>query len=79
MKIVRMDNVGAIFMASNITPTCCAKHLDIWYKYVNENVEDEDVKIFFVKSAENDSDILTKNLSTELHEEHSKKIVGEKP
>ena len=58
---VRVDNVGAIFMASNITTTCCTKHVDIRYKYVNEYVEDGVVKIVFVKSADNDSNILTKN------------------
>ena len=31
----------------------------------------------FLLSAENDSDILTKNLSAELHKKHSKKMVVE--
>ena len=66
-------------MASNITTTCHTKHVDIKYKYVNKYVEDGVVKIIFVKSAGNDSRILTKNLSAELHEKHSKKMVGEKP
>ena len=56
----RVDNIGAIFMASNITTTSCTKHVDIRYKYVNEFVEDEIVKIVFVKSADNGSNILTK-------------------
>ena len=34
---------------------------------MNEYVKDGVVKIVFVKSADNDSDILTKNLSAELH------------
>ena len=37
--IVRVDNTGAIFMASNIIITCHTKHVDIRYKYVNEYVE----------------------------------------
>ena len=74
----RVDNIGAIFMASNVTTTCHTKHVDIWYKYVNEYVEDGIVKIIFVKSADNDSNILTKNLSTELHGKHAKKMVIEK-
>ena len=77
--MVRVDNVGAIFMASNIMTTSHTKHVDIQYKYVNEYVEDGIVKIIFVKSADNDSDILTKNLSAELHEKHPRKIVIEKP
>ena len=44
---VRVDNVGALFMASNITTTSHTKHVDIWYKYVNEYVEDGIVKIIF--------------------------------
>ena len=27
--IVRVDNIGAIFMANNITTTCCTNHVDI--------------------------------------------------
>ena len=59
--MVRLDNVGAIFMASNIIITCCTKHVDISYKYVNKYVEDGVVKIIFVKSADNDSDISQKS------------------
>ena len=68
--MVRVDNVGAIFMASNIMTTSHTKHVDIRYKYVNKCIEDGIVKIIFVKSADNDNDILTKNLSA-LHKKHS--------
>ena len=77
--MVKVDNVGAIFMASNITTLCHAKHMNTRYKYANEYVEDGVVKIIFVKSPENDSNILTNNLSAYLHEKHSKKMVMEKP
>ena len=53
--MVRVNNVGAIFMAINITTTSCAKNVDIRYKFVNEYVEDETVKIVFVESSDNDS------------------------
>ena len=46
--MVRVDNMGAIFMASNITTTYHTKHMDIRYKYVNEYVEDRVVKIVFI-------------------------------
>ena len=36
--------------------------MDIRHKYVNEYIEDGIVKKFFADSAENDSNILTKNL-----------------
>ena len=76
--IIRVDNEGAIFMTINITTTSHIKHLDVKYKYVNEYVENEIVKIFFVKSTENDSDILMKNLCGELHEKHSRNMINEK-
>ena len=55
--MVRVDNVGTIFMASNITTISPTKHMDI----VNEYVKDGVVKIAFAKSTDSDSNILTKN------------------
>ena len=43
--MARADNIGAIFMASNITTMSCTKHMDIKYKFVNEYVKDGVVKI----------------------------------
>ena len=37
--MVRVDNLGMIFMASNITTTSCTKHVDIKYMYVTEYVK----------------------------------------
>ena len=53
LVMVRVDNVGAILMANNITTTSHTKQVDIRYKYVNEHVEDGIVKIIFVKSTGN--------------------------
>ena len=64
-------------MASNIIFTF-TRYVDIRYKYVNEYVEDDLVKIFLVKSADNDINILTKNPMAELHRKHSIKVAGEK-
>ena len=76
--VVRFDNVGTIFMASYITTTPHTKHMDVRYKYANEYAKDEVLKIIFAKS-ESNSNILTKNISAELHEKHSKKMIGEEP
>ena len=73
--VVRVDNVGAIFMSKNITTTGRTKHVDVRFKYVNEYVEEGIVKIVFVRSNENDSDIFTKKLGTDLHGKHSRKMV----
>ena len=59
--MISVDNVDAAFVASNITTTSHTKQVDIKYNYLNEYIEDRIVKIIFVESADNDSNILTKN------------------
>ena len=66
--MVKVDRIGAIFMANDIIITSCTKHVDVRHKYVNKYVEDGFIKIVFVKPAENDSSILTQNLSADLYE-----------
>ena len=73
--IIRVDNVGAVFMAKKITTTGCTKHVDIRTKYVNECVEDGTVKIISVKMEDNLANCLTKNLGSLLHTKHSHKMI----
>ena len=73
--IIRVDNVGAIYLAHNATSGPRTKHVDIRYHFVRDYIEDGIVKILFVKSADNDSDIYTKNLGEELFNKHSKKYI----
>ena len=76
--IVRVDNVGAIFIGSNVAISQRSKHIDIRYHFVREFVHEGFIKIIFVKTEENDADIFTKNLSGELFAKHSAKFVGQK-
>ena len=76
--VVNVDNMGAIFMSKNINTSSRSKHIDVRTKYVNEYVEDGKLKIIYVKTEDNDSDLYTKNLGSELHLKHSSKIVGPK-
>ena len=75
---VRVDNVGAIFMSKNISTSNRTKHVDIRTKYVNEYVEDGIIKIIFVQSGDNDSDIMTKNVNGDLLDKHAGKLIGDK-
>ena len=75
---VRVDNIGAIFMTQNVTTISRTKHVDVMGKYVREYAEDGVIKIVFVRSEDNDSDIMTKNLASELYGKHSKKLLGSK-
>ena len=67
---VRVDNVGAMFLAENATTTQRTRHIGIRYKWVSEFIENGDVEIVFVKTAENDADFFTKNVSGDLNERH---------
>ena len=77
--IVHVDNVGAIFMSGNVTTTSRTKHVDIRYKFVNEYAEDGIIKIIFVRSEDNYSDILTKNLGSELLSKHADTLISKMP
>ena len=54
------------------------KHVDIRYRFVQEFVLDGFIKVIFVRTNNNDSDIFTKNLELDLHEHHSKNMIIEK-
>ena len=36
--VVKVDNIGAIFMAENISVSPKTKHVDIRYRFVNDTV-----------------------------------------
>ena len=76
--IVHVDNVGAIFMTENASATARTKHVDIRYHYVREFIMDGFIKIIFVKSDQNKSDIFTKNVSNEIYEKHTDSFIKQK-
>ena len=76
--IVHVDNLGAVFMSENVSVSQRTKHVDIRYRFVQEFVLDRFIKVIFVKTENNDSDIFTKNLGGDLYERHSKKMIVEK-
>ena len=58
---VQVDNVGAIWLANNSSVSERTKHVDLMAHFVRDMIKDQVIEIDFVKSAENDSDIMTKN------------------
>ena len=75
--IVRVDNVGAIFMSENVSTSSRTRHVDIRYHYVREFVEDGFIKITFVKSEENIADGFTKNITGSLYDAHTQELMAE--
>ena len=58
---VQVDNAGAIWLANNSSVSERTKHVDLRAHFVRDMIKDQVIEINFVKSAENDSDIMTKN------------------
>ena len=56
------DNNGAIFIGSNPIQERRVKHMDVRYHYIRERVENGDVEILRVDSADNPADMFTKPL-----------------
>jgi len=76
--IVRVDNVGAMFIAENVTTSQCTKHINICYHYVHEFVMDGFVKIVFVRTRENTANVFTKNVSGDTYDRHSSELEWDK-
>ena len=73
--IVRVDNIGAIYLSDNASSSTRTKHIDTRYHFVKDYVEDGIVKIKFVKSEDNDADLFTKNLSNSDFQKHMEKFM----
>ena len=48
--VIRVDNVGAIFMSENALTSSQTRHMDIRYHFVREYVEDGFIRTIFVRS-----------------------------
>jgi hypothetical protein len=76
--IVRVDNVGAIFMTENVSTNSRTKHVDVRYHFVREFVEEGFVKIVFVRSEHNTSDGFTKNVTGDIYDAHVADYMAER-
>jgi hypothetical protein len=65
--VVKTDNIGAIFVFKNASTGFRTQHADTRCHLVREFIEVGFIKIEYVRSAENDSALFTKNLIQELH------------
>jgi hypothetical protein len=74
--VVKTDNVGALFISQNSSTSVRSRHVDTRNHFIRENMEDGIVRVEFVKSSDNDSDIFTKNVNQEMYEKHARKFLG---
>ncbi len=72
--IVHVDNVGAIFMAENVSTSTRTKHVDVCYHFVREFIEEGFIRIIFVRTKDNKADIFTKNVVGDLFDKHNEDL-----
>jgi hypothetical protein len=75
LNVVKTDNIGAIFMSENASTGFRTRHVDTRYHFVREFIKDGFIKIKFVRSFENDSDLFTKIVNQELYAKQTKKFL----
>ena len=74
--VIYEDNQGEIFLSENEQVSKSTKHINIRFHFVRDLVRDNRLKIKYIKSEENVSDILTKNVHRKVFERHQWNIVN---
>ena len=69
-----LDNQGSIFLSVNPVTDRRIKHVEVRYHYIREQVECGDVDIFYVATADQLADALTKNVSFSILDRFRKGI-----
>ena len=76
--VVRVDNLGAIFMSDNISVSQRTKHVDVRFRFVQQFTMERFIKVIFVRTDENDTDLFTKNLNRDKYKKHADKLIVNK-
>ncbi len=71
---IHIDNVGAIFMARNNAKGGATRHVNYRYNYSRE-VHGKLIETVFIKTQDNEADILTKNATKAEFDRHACKLV----
>jgi hypothetical protein len=71
--LVKVDNVGAIYLSNNFSLSQRTKHIDVRRHYVREYVQDGIIKTIFVPTDQNEADIHTKNTPEDVFIKHRDK------
>ena len=69
------DNTGAIFLVKNQQVGPRMKHIDVRHHFIRGPIEENIVDVKFVRSEENVSDIMTKNLPEKSFNKHKASLL----
>ena len=76
---VRIDNVGAMFMSENVTSAPRTRHMDARYWWITDLQESGLIKVSFVPTKDNLSDIGTKNVTGDVFDRIRPELMVERP
>ena len=72
--IIFEDNTGAIYLVNNQHIGSRTKHIDIRWHFLRDLVEEGKIMVKFIRSEDNPSDVMTKNVKESIHDEHTHNI-----
>ena len=75
--VINVDNIGAIYLATNTASTGRTRHIDTRYHYVREYIVDGEVEVVFVRSQQNTADLFTKNLPKDDFKRHAGVLIDD--
>ena len=73
--IVFVGHARAILLEKNVATSSKTKNMGIHTMYVRECMKDRVINIYFVRSEDNNSDIMTKNIQGDIYDKHSSHLV----
>ena len=73
-SIISEDNTGAIFLSKNKQVGGRTKHIDVRHHFIREKVECGDIRVQYVNTEKNLSDLLSKNVITRIRDLHASNI-----
>ena len=75
---IHVDNMGAVYSAQDGATSQRTKHIDMRTKFLSQYVEDGRIKVQFVRSENNLSDMFTKNVTSEVYDKHVEEYIDTK-
>ena len=64
------DNVGSLFLVENKQVGQRTKQINVWYHFIRQKKEEGVLHTLFRRSEDNRSDVMTKNVTVNLFQNH---------
>jgi hypothetical protein len=75
---IKVDKIGAIFMAVNMNTNSHTKHINTCFHFVHKYIEEGGIKIVFVKAEDNKAASLTKNVHGDVYDKQVDDFIADR-